>query len=123
VAGAEGDLVEIINTGATNILVLKDQSSSSTAANRFLFGADVSIGTNKAIVLRYDATTARWARLRSRAGQHRCYGGLSYGSATPMRLIHCRYSGASLRGLRGDMRAGLGIDHRHADDDCRLRIN
>ena len=58
--GSDGRLVEIINIGSTNTLTLVNQSSSSTAANRMLFGADVVIGINQSVVMRYDGTTARW---------------------------------------------------------------
>lgn len=58
--GSDGRLVMIINIGSTNTLTLKDASSSSTAANRFLFGADVVLGINQSVTLRYDGTTSRW---------------------------------------------------------------
>lgn len=58
--GIEGRIVQIINVGTTNNLVLKNQSASSIAANRFLISADVTLGVNRAVVLRYDGVTSRW---------------------------------------------------------------
>jgi hypothetical protein len=39
--------------------VLKNDVTS-TAANRFLLGADLTIGTNEGVVLWYDTTSSRW---------------------------------------------------------------
>jgi hypothetical protein len=58
--GADGRIIEVVNIGTTNLLVFKEQNASSTAANRFLNGADVAVGPNKAVVLRYDGTSSRW---------------------------------------------------------------
>lgn len=80
-AGVDGRIVEILNIGATNSLILADQSASSTAANRFLFGANVTVGPNKAVVLRYDGTTARW-RAFDRALVNTGVTAGTYGSAT-----------------------------------------
>lgn len=57
----DGTELEIRNIGSYDI-VFKHQSSSSTAANRFIneIGLDVAIGTNQGVKLRYDSTTARW---------------------------------------------------------------
>lgn len=58
---ADGRMLTITNIGATNNLVLKNQSSSTTtAADRFLLPADVTIPIDTALALRYDGTTARW---------------------------------------------------------------
>lgn len=58
--GASGRVVTIVNIGTTNNLVLKDASGSSSAANRFLFGADVTLGPSQSIALHYDTTSSRW---------------------------------------------------------------
>jgi hypothetical protein len=58
--GSDGRLLMIVNIGATNNLTLKYQSGSSSAANRFLFGSDLVLGINQAVVLRYDGTSSRW---------------------------------------------------------------
>jgi hypothetical protein len=60
-AGVDGQVVEIWNVGAQNI-VLQNQNASSTAANRFLTstGADLTLAADKCAEGRYDATTARW---------------------------------------------------------------
>jgi hypothetical protein len=79
--GAEGRILAIINIGTTNSLVLKDQSASSSATNRFLFGADVTVGPNKEIALRYDAVSGRW-RAFDRALVNTGVTAASYGSAT-----------------------------------------
>lgn len=58
VAGQEHVLV---NVGANGI-ILKNQSASSSAANRFLCstGADITLNANEAADIFYDATTQRW---------------------------------------------------------------
>ena len=57
--GADGRLLTLVNVGAFAI-TLNDQNSSSTAANRFAIGADISIGANQAVALLYDAPASRW---------------------------------------------------------------
>lgn len=62
--GADGRVITIINIGASNKLVLKNASSSSSAANRFLLPADVELQPDTQLALRYDASAAsgvgRW---------------------------------------------------------------
>lgn len=58
--GAEGRVIIVHNVGATNNLVFKNESASSTAANRFAIGADTTVTVNQTIGLRYDATSSRW---------------------------------------------------------------
>jgi len=59
-AGGAKGRVMIVENVAANPIVLANQSASSTAANRFLLGADVAIPADRSVVLRYDATTSRW---------------------------------------------------------------
>lgn len=56
-----GDIIKIHNIGAFNI-VLKHESASSTATNRFTLpgAADVTIGPGHCAVLWYDGTSSRW---------------------------------------------------------------
>lgn len=60
-AAIDGTTIEVRNVGSFDV-TLKNQSSSSTAANRFICdgGIDLVIGANQGAQLRYDATTARW---------------------------------------------------------------
>ena len=60
-AGSDGEVRVIVNVGSFTI-TLVHQSTSSTAANRFLvsFGADYLLAANAAVVAIYDNTTARW---------------------------------------------------------------
>lgn len=60
-AQIDGQTLTIVNLGPGN-LVLKHQSASSTAANRFLnsTAADITLSTDQAADLIYDSTTARW---------------------------------------------------------------
>ena len=60
--GGDGRIVAIINTGTNNI-VLTDASTSSSAANRFGFGADITLSSKQSAVLWYDATDSRWKLL------------------------------------------------------------
>lgn len=59
VAGANGRELYIYNVGSFSI-VLVNQSSSSTAANRFALGADVTLTASSGILLKYDTTSSRW---------------------------------------------------------------
>lgn len=60
--GGDGRIIAIVN-GGTNEIVLKDASTSSGAANRFAFGADITLASKKSAVLWYDATDQRWKLL------------------------------------------------------------
>jgi len=57
--GANGRPVLIMNVGANDI-VLKDESASSTAANRFALNADITIAPDQTVGLWYDGTSSRW---------------------------------------------------------------
>jgi len=57
--GADGRVIIIHNIGS-NDLVLNSENASSTAANRFLFDADVTLTADQSVILRYDATSSRW---------------------------------------------------------------
>jgi hypothetical protein len=56
--GFAGRELVIFNVGAQD-LVLKN-NATSTEANRFLLGADVTLGANESAHIFYDATSARW---------------------------------------------------------------
>lgn len=57
--GADGRIIFIHNIGAQNI-VLKDESASSSAANRFALTADLTMTPDMAVLLQYDSTSTRW---------------------------------------------------------------
>ena len=59
-AGVDGQIIDLINIGATNNLTLNNQNASSSAANRFLLPADVILPINTALLLRYDGTSSCW---------------------------------------------------------------
>src|SRR3954453_8074970 len=65
--GAEGRLVSLINIGGQAI-VLADESSSSSAANRFTLGASLTVAAKQAALLRYDGTAARWRLIAGASG-------------------------------------------------------
>ncbi len=60
-AGIDGKIIRLVNVGAQNI-VIKNQSASSDAANRFLCdtAADITVSAEEGVLCLYDATTARW---------------------------------------------------------------
>jgi hypothetical protein len=60
--GTDGRVVGLVNVGS-HAVVLKDASASSSAANRFAFGADVTLAARQGAVLWYDATASRWTLL------------------------------------------------------------
>jgi hypothetical protein len=62
VAGYNGRKITIINTGA-NAIMLFEESSSSSAANRIIVDgllSNISVRQNGTVELFYDGTTARW---------------------------------------------------------------
>jgi hypothetical protein len=60
--GWPGRIAYLHNIGSFNA-VLKDESGSSTAANRFALTGDLTIYPDMCIPLQYDGTTARWRSL------------------------------------------------------------
>jgi hypothetical protein len=60
--GVDGRIVAIVNAGSNN-LVLVAESASSMAANRFAFGADVTLTAKQSALLIYDSTDNRWRLL------------------------------------------------------------
>lgn len=60
--GAAERLVALINVGSAT-LTIKNESASSTAANRFALSADLALATNTAALFQYDGTSARWRAL------------------------------------------------------------
>lgn len=57
--GADGRVLLIFNVGSFNI-VLKDESASSTAANRFALNGDITLQPDNSVGLWYDSTSSRW---------------------------------------------------------------
>lgn len=57
--GADGRVLMLSNIGSHTI-TLVNQSNSSSAANRFSFGADIPIAPNRTAILIYDGTLSRW---------------------------------------------------------------
>jgi hypothetical protein len=54
----DGRILFIYNVGGFNIVLKNDVTS--TAANRFLFPADITLAPNEGIGLMYDSTSSRW---------------------------------------------------------------
>lgn len=57
--GVAGCEMRLVNNGSFTI-TLKEQSGSSTAANRFNTGGDITLAANAAVTLLYDGTASRW---------------------------------------------------------------
>lgn len=62
--GADGRIVVIHNVGSF-AAVLTNQDAASTAANRFLFGGDMTLAADTSVTLRYDGTSSRWRAITS----------------------------------------------------------
>jgi hypothetical protein len=68
-AGSDGELKIIHNIGTTNALVLKNESTASSAANRLLLtpgqttAGDVTLNFGDSFALIYDTTSSRWRPL------------------------------------------------------------
>lgn len=65
--GADGRWLVVHNVGAQNI-VLKDESASSTAGNRFALTADVTLAGDAVALLQYDSTSSRWRMVGGAGG-------------------------------------------------------
>jgi hypothetical protein len=65
--GAEGRVVCLINIGSQPV-VLSDESTSSSAANRFALGGTLTLPAKQAAALRYDGTAARWRLIAGATG-------------------------------------------------------
>ncbi len=65
--GAEGRVVSLVNIGSQPI-VLSDESTSSSAANRFALGANLTVAAKQAAMLRYDGTATRWRLIAGATG-------------------------------------------------------
>ncbi len=63
----EGAIKSIINVG-NNPLVLQNQNAGSAAANRFDFGADITLASKQSATIRYDGTDQRWKLIAQTAG-------------------------------------------------------
>jgi hypothetical protein len=65
VAQPDGDVKLMCNAGATDTLIFSNQDATSSAANRFLLGEDITMLPGQCATLRYDATAAtqRWRTL------------------------------------------------------------
>lgn len=57
--GSDGRMAYIHNVGAQNC-VLKDESASSTAGNRFALNGDYTLRADTSVILMYDSTSSRW---------------------------------------------------------------
>lgn len=77
-AGAAGRVISIFNAGTTNNLVFKNLSASSSAANRFNFGGDVTLAPSQAVTLAYDSTLSNWVSI----GSFTTLGGTPTGTVT-----------------------------------------
>ena len=64
--GADGRVLVLVNVGSFNIL-LNNEETSSSAANRFSMGGHVALGPKHAIILQYDATASRWRAIGTNA--------------------------------------------------------
>lgn len=83
--GAEGRKIVVINAGA-NPAVLKDESTSSSAANRFGFGADLTLAAKQGATLIYDSNASRWRQIGGPSSSSGNVAGVSLAS-TKLRFL------------------------------------
>ena len=69
-ASTNGRLLILHNVDGTDTLTLKHQNAGSAASNRFILpdAVDIGVEPNEAVLLHYDATTARWRVLAGGSG-------------------------------------------------------
>jgi hypothetical protein len=61
--GSDGRILRLVNVG-TNAILLRDENTSSSSANRFdLSGYDISVFPSDTVTLQYDSTASRWRLL------------------------------------------------------------
>lgn len=65
--GADGRILVLANVGSNNI-VLKDESGSSSAGNRFALTADITLSADSMVIIQYDSTSSRWRALSGGGG-------------------------------------------------------
>lgn len=65
--GEAGRLVFVQNVGSSSA-VLKNENTSSAAANRFALGADVTLASSQGVPLVYDGVASRWRSAASAGG-------------------------------------------------------
>lgn len=91
--GSTGLLKLVMNVGASNNLVLKNESASSLAANRFDATGDVTLAPSAWTLLWYDGTSSRWRALVSSGGGGG--GGTVTTTGTPANGNLTQFSGAT----------------------------
>lgn len=60
VAPTGAQLLMIHNVGTTYSIILKDESASSTAINRFALAGDVTLAPDQSVMIWYDTVSTRW---------------------------------------------------------------
>jgi hypothetical protein len=60
--GAAGRILTLLNVGSFD-LVLSDSDAGSSAANRFGFGANITLAAKQAMALQYDGTSSLWRQI------------------------------------------------------------
>lgn len=83
--GADGRILVLHNIGSYAI-TLADASASSSAANRFDFGADLHLGPKQTAALIYDSTLSRWRLVTGPAVCNAGAGRLTYVGATSIKF-------------------------------------
>ena len=62
--GYDGRVIRVVNVGgADSTIVLRRQSSSSSAANRFSLLRDITLDSGESVSLQYDGPSQRWRTL------------------------------------------------------------
>lgn len=87
-ASQDGDIRILRNRGSNNA-VFQDEgtSTSSTAANRFQFGSDITVAPKQSLVIEYDGASARWKQIGGSAIRKSGVTAGSYGSASSIPTI------------------------------------
>lgn len=101
--GVDGRVFVIVNVDV-NPLVLKNADTNSTAANRFDFGADVTLGAQQVAIIQYDGTDSRWKLIASTAGA-----AVADGAVTAVKLAASARAGNIVNGKVVESHTGNAV--------------
>lgn len=102
---SDGEVKTLVFIG-TGTVTLKDESGSSTAANRLAATADIIVTTDDVIVIQYDVTSTRWRPIAGSKlpGMTGSFGTMAFQNASAVSLTGAMQTTATIGSTGGDTR-------------------